>query len=477
MKMTIKYLSALIVVVVLMFTSCEKWIDPEINIDPDSPADVPMYLLLPSIQARLAYVMGGRDVAGTTNMWVQIYQGKGRQALLESQYRLVDADVGNMWSSMYSGALMDCVQLVNKADEENSPAWKGAAQVMMALTLKMGVDLFGPVPYSEALSGSENYTPKFDSETEVYTAIQGLLTDALTNFAATNDVPLSSSGDMIYGGDTDQWIMATNAMLAKVALTQSELNGYGSAKTYAQAAMTANADNFSFAFDENNPDAYNPMYQFDDERNDIVMCKTFIDALEAANDPRLPQLAWKLDGVYKGLAPGVGGSGGESPIGPFLGGVKDQLGAGQPVKFATAAEMQFIIAEVDAGTDLTGAKTALKAAVALSLSEMGVTDATWKTAYDATVDAMATENEVMTEIMYQKWIAMAGTYEPFNDWRRLGNDYLNLGLAANAVLGTSFPQIYPYPTAEKVYNRENVPDRVDISERVWWDVADNVPAK
>lgn len=474
--MTIKYLSAFIMVAVLMFTSCEKWIDPEINIDPDDPSDVPMYLILPAIQARIAYVMGGRDVVGTTNMWVQIYTGKGRQALLESQYRLVDADVGNMWSSMYSGAMMDCVLLIEKAEAEESPAWKGAAQVMMALTLKMGVDLFGPIPYSEAFKGSENYNPTFDAGADVYTAIEGLLNDALTNFDATSLVPLSSSGDMIFKGNIAQWKKATNAMLAKVALTKSELGGYGNARTYAQNAMTANADNFDFPFDANDPNAYNPMYQFDDERNDIVMCKTFIDRLLAHSDPRISKLAWKSGDNYVGLAPGVGG-GNESAIGPFLGGVKDGLGKGVPVKFATASEMQFIIAEVEAvdGT-VAAARTALKAAVALSLSEMGVTDATWKANFDADVDAMDA-GQLLTEIMYQKWIAMAGTYEPFNDWRRLGNSHLGLGISASSVLSGAFPAIYPYPTSEKVYNADNVPDRANITERVFWDVAVNAPGK
>lgn len=477
MKLKIKYLSALLMVAVLSLTSCEQWIDPEINIDPDTPSDVPMYLLLPAIQARTAYVMGGRDVVGTTNMWVQIYQGKGRQALLESQYRLVDADVGNMWSSIYSGTLMDCVVLMKKADDQASPAWKGAAQVMMALNLKMAVDLFGPVPYAEALLGAENYTPTFDSEDVVYAAIEDMLTDALANFAAPSALPLASNGDMIYKGNTAKWIKATNAMLAKVALIQSELGGYGSAKSYAAQAMASNADNFEFDFDPGNPDAYNPMYNFDDERNDIVMCKTFIDNLLTGNDPRISALAWKVGGTYIGLAPGVGG-GNESPIGPFLGGVTQGKGKGVPVRFATASEMQFIIAEIEADAgNITPAQTALKAAVALSMNEMGITDAAWKTAYNATVDGMDTVGELMTEIMTQKWIAMAGTYEPFNDWRRLGNSHLNLQTASSSVLGNVFPQIYPYPTSEKVYNRTNVPDRADISERVWWDIADNSPAK
>ena len=42
--------AGLIVVLVAFMSSCETWIDPEINVDPDAPSDVPMSLLIPAIQ-------------------------------------------------------------------------------------------------------------------------------------------------------------------------------------------------------------------------------------------------------------------------------------------------------------------------------------------------------------------------------------------------------------------------------------------
>ena len=39
--------AVLIIVLVAFISSCESWIDPEINVDPTAPDDVPMSLLMP----------------------------------------------------------------------------------------------------------------------------------------------------------------------------------------------------------------------------------------------------------------------------------------------------------------------------------------------------------------------------------------------------------------------------------------------
>jgi hypothetical protein len=48
-----KNLLAGTIVLIILLTSCEKWIDTNLNIDPDAPADVPMNLMLPAIQQAL----------------------------------------------------------------------------------------------------------------------------------------------------------------------------------------------------------------------------------------------------------------------------------------------------------------------------------------------------------------------------------------------------------------------------------------
>ncbi len=53
-----------ILLLAVFISSCEKWIDPKINEDPDSVVDVPYNLLLPAIEVDLGYVIGGMDIQG-----------------------------------------------------------------------------------------------------------------------------------------------------------------------------------------------------------------------------------------------------------------------------------------------------------------------------------------------------------------------------------------------------------------------------
>ena len=75
-----KYFALPVVMVTLLTTSCEKWIDPELNIDPDSPQDVYSALILSSAELNLAYMYQCMDYSGTTGYWLQYFEGLDRQA-------------------------------------------------------------------------------------------------------------------------------------------------------------------------------------------------------------------------------------------------------------------------------------------------------------------------------------------------------------------------------------------------------------
>ena len=99
--------AGLSLVFVLSLSSCEKWIDTSLNIDPDSPADVPMKLMLPAIEQKLGYNMGGNEIVRTTAIWMQQFDGVDRQSYTEAIYQLVPGDVNNLWNAFYPGILMN----------------------------------------------------------------------------------------------------------------------------------------------------------------------------------------------------------------------------------------------------------------------------------------------------------------------------------------------------------------------------------
>ncbi|RLD53056.1 MAG: hypothetical protein DRI94_01075, partial [Bacteroidetes bacterium] len=106
MKNITKIALGFILISVISLTSCKKWIDTDINVDPNNPTDVPVSLLLPSIQTEMAYTMMGNDAVRPTNMWLQYFNGASRQSLTQGRYVYKSSDVNNLWGAAYQSNLM-----------------------------------------------------------------------------------------------------------------------------------------------------------------------------------------------------------------------------------------------------------------------------------------------------------------------------------------------------------------------------------
>jgi len=133
-------------VLILFISSCDKWIDPEINKDPGRPTDVSLNLILPTVEAGLGYCTGG-DLRYNAMMWMQQLSGGANQPLAYDRYNVSQGDVDNMWKwGMYAGPMKDMYEIMKKADLEKSPHYKGVAQVLMALSLGYMTDLWVMFP-------------------------------------------------------------------------------------------------------------------------------------------------------------------------------------------------------------------------------------------------------------------------------------------------------------------------------------------
>lgn len=442
-------------VFVLVMSSCNKWIDTDININPDAPADVPMKLMLPAIEQSFGYNMTGNDIVRVTNMWTQHYDGVVRQSLAQAKYTYLPADVNNLWNSMYTEIFMNSKVLIQKAenpDGEASPHFAGIAQVITATTLGIATDVFGDMPFSEGFSGDQNIlTPAFDSQETLYGTINSTLDDAITNLSsATNAIDVE--GDVIYGGDLDKWKKAAYSIKARHAMQLGAINGdaaYTAALAAAANGFTSNDDDMEVPWEEANK---NPVYQFMDERGDIRMGATFVDMLKANDDPRLPFFATEYEGDYTGSVIGSANENCSSP-GSYIAAVD------APSVIMSYAELKFIIAEAKfrLGQD---AQADYEEAVAASVLKVtGSANTVWLAGNILGVPV------TLEDIMTQKYIAGFGTNQPYADYRRTGLPVLTPH--PDGVL-PAIPTRFPYAQEEITYNGANVPS-VTISDKLWWD--------
>lgn len=127
-------------------------------------------------------------------------------------------DFDDIWERGYQDVLISIETLLSKTDGSPSLAtYSGSARILKAYTLLTLVDLFGDIPYSQALKGPEgaaNFNPAVDGGRSVYDAAIALLDEANTLLATA---PATTGGfrDIYYSGSPAKWMALANTLKLK----------------------------------------------------------------------------------------------------------------------------------------------------------------------------------------------------------------------------------------------------------------------
>ncbi|HEX2975399.1 MAG TPA: SusD/RagB family nutrient-binding outer membrane lipoprotein, partial [Bacteroidales bacterium] len=385
---------------------------------------------------------------------LQYFEGFDRQAQGMYNYDLSSDDCDNLYGSLYSGVMTDCQKIIERTSRSGaeSPHLRGMAKVLKAVALGTAVGLWGDLPYSDALQGMAKLKPKFDKEEDIYTAVQTLLSEAIADLSvAGKDFEekfiSTADQDLIYGGNTANWIKAAYSLKARYELRLSRKAGkFNADNVLANLAngITSNDEDFQLVFAGNA--AYvddNPLWIFTEDRYGYAGNNSiFLDMLDANGDPRLS--------VYDDGDLYIGG--------PALG------YPSSPALFMSNFEALFIKAEcLWIKNDKPGAAAAFNEAVAASLEKWDVTDAAWLAVNANETGATIT----LDKIMNAKYVAMYAQGEAWSDYRRHQFAYPALTPPPDNSTNNVQPSSYPYPTNERVSNGANVPVRGSITAKLW----------
>jgi hypothetical protein len=459
MKKIIFRLSALLLVGVVL-VSCEKWIDPEINVNPNSPTDVPLGLLLPSTQGAMFYAFGG-DHSRAPSIWMQHQSGVDRQAYAFDRFQYLESDVNNMWNTLNANALKNLYEMRKKSVDTESPHYAAVSNLLTALILGKNTDVWGDLPFYNAHQGEGgNLTPSYDSQEVIYNVIDSLITVSITQLDATQSTfSPTAVADLIYKGDLEKWKRMAWTMKLRYKLHLSKRQGYDAAAAVLNAAgatfMQSHADDFQFKFGTA-ANARSPRFNFTSSRGDIRAGKYLVDLMKSNDDPRIPVYFKPVEGEYIGSPPA-----GQILAASWLGVFYDAADANVPV--LTYDEFKFMQAEILFNTgNANGAATAYNDAVKASLARHGVSDAEWEATHANETSASIS----MERIMMGKYVALYLRTEVWNDYRRTGYPN-NLPAPADAVIN-EIPRRIPYPLDERLYN-PNTPSGLTLTSKVWWD--------
>jgi hypothetical protein len=340
-------------------------------------------------------------------------------------------------------------------------------------------DRWGDVPYSAALKGKNNFTPKYDKQKDIYDSLF-LLLDQANAAIVTGNI----KNDIMYGGDMARWKKFGNTIHMLMALRLSKVDPVKGAAEFNKAltngTMTVNTDNFAYPHLADQPNEnfwYNQFTRLG--RNWYAVSKPLVDYMLPLNDPRLPVYANKnTAGNYVGLAYGLPGST-TVVINNF-----SLLGSGirlqnSPVYLVTYAQALFARAEAAKLGWITGgdatAKTNYELAIQNSILQW-TGSTTGAAAYIAQPGVLYDPATAIQQIATQRWVHLfLHGYEAWAEWRRTGYPVL---VAAPGANGDRIPRREAYPLIEQSNNTLNYTAAVasfpyggadDLNARVWWD--------
>jgi len=208
------YKVSLSLLLMISVTSCHDFLD--INEDPNNPLEVPLSLLLPSVEADMASalspVSGG--LSSTTMAYTHMTTQRGTD-WNDYGFDGSDFQVLTPWDVMYTRALKDLDELIVKAEEEGSAHYQGVGLILKGYIYSVMVDIWADVPFSQALQGTNNPFPDYESGENIYPEIFAMIDQGIGLLDAES-VATPGSDDIFYGGDLELWTKFANTVKLKL---------------------------------------------------------------------------------------------------------------------------------------------------------------------------------------------------------------------------------------------------------------------
>lgn len=149
-------------------TGCRKS-QFNINQNVNSPTDstVTYDVVLPAALHSAGTIIGTQWAV--TQRWMGYWARSGTYApnVIEETYEITTGFGNGIWNLCYDNNY-DLQIVKSKAAKANAGFYEGIARIMMAHNFQILVDVYGNVPYSQALKGGANPTPAYDKGIDIY---------------------------------------------------------------------------------------------------------------------------------------------------------------------------------------------------------------------------------------------------------------------------------------------------------------------
>lgn len=483
----------------MALTSC----DLDINDNPNYPdgGAVTSDLIFPAAENYVADVLGDQ-MFNYGGFFAQYFEQRPEANQYNDLAELHLDEASNLFDRpyiyLYAGALQDLNEILSRSDNTSDIF---ACTVLRAYTFALVVDNLDMAPYTEALQGSANPSPKWEEGQVVYEGVLAEMDEAEKNLT---DVPMTLTDPML-GKNLAQWKGFANALRLRMYLRL--IDGGINAAEYQAKVKTLLAKNEFFsgnvAWDvySNAEGQYNPWY---DGRRALgtmnhVAAYPITTYMLNTGDPRISfgMLPNAAEGQYVGQIPGSKTKMGNAD---WAGSWKNdnvstinyESMIAAPIYLFAQSELQFLIAEAQLrfNNNDGAAKAAYEAGVSADFALKRAGSAAGFLAETRTNwDAQGSTTAKLNLIYMQKWVAlfMVDHMEAWSEIRRtdvpatspstaeqIFKDPTSYNAgdmiipAVNYIQAGGLCKRVPYPARTRQLN-SNPPEAKLLSDRVFWD--------
>ena len=445
--------------------ACKKTVEG-FDQDPNRFTTAKPELILNAAEVSSLLVNEG-NLARYGGVWSRSFSGIDRQYVSVNNYNTTSGDFDSEWDNLFQAVISQYKLVDEAALKVNDKTLAGIAEVGMAQHLGLAADLWGDVPFSEVGDVIKFPTPKFETQTQVYTKVQALLDKAIVNLSAgVGNGP--GAKDIFFGGDGASWLNVAYTLKARFYLHSKD---YQAALTAASQGISDPAGSMYGPHGQTYLSDFNVWYSFltYDRPGYINGDDTYsVGLLDSSSTSYRGNSKTNETARFNYLYQVGLNTGGTDPnvLCDFDWGVSNDetgfFGANEKFPIVTYQENLLIIAEANMKK---GTPDPVASLAALNIYRAYLSDPS-KTyirsgyhsaglQYDAYVSSdfnaggianpgtLTADEALLREILEERYITFIGQIEQFNDLRRTKN---RLGISPTT--GTKLPQRFLYPQSE-----------------------------
>lgn len=488
MKKILMYVSVLVLAIT---ASCsDDYLD--VNTDQNNPVSVsPDLILSPALVYSAESIenrINGQRMTNTLgNMLMYNWSQSDGYAWYDDEfkYNVTSSFYSGIWTHTYLRALKQYQLLVenNNANMEN---YQAIGRIMKSFHFQTLVDLYGDVPYFQALQRGSNTSPAFDDGLEIYEDLIIQLNAAIDLIdSATADTVVPGADDVMFGGDMTAWKQFANTVKARILVRQIDMPGRATYVNDEFVNINNEGSGYITADALVNPgyvsdiDKQNPKYgtlgkdtdgNFVNNHKATSASDYVINHLMNTSDDRIDYIYETPATGHLGLAQGILNYPDDtteefvSNLGPGI-----LKGDDQGAVIFSLAELKFILAEAALKSMPTGTPgTLYNEGIEASFNYLGAPGAS--AYYGQNIEnvnySFSTDKE--EAIITQKWIAL-NSINAIESWF----DYNRTGYPANLPISrlastSDRPVRLEYPATE-ISTNPNVPEQPDaFTQKIFW---------